>query len=106
MFFTNDGLRLFALEVGSGDPPLVFLHANGANHTGWHNQISHFSKTHRVIAFDVRGQGESEVDAKGDYSQETLANDLLAGMDALGIEKAVLIGWSVGALTATRFAAN
>jgi pimeloyl-ACP methyl ester carboxylesterase len=59
-----------------------------------------------VVAFDVRGQGESEADPNHDYSQETLANDLLAGMDALNIPKAVLIGWSVGALTATRFAAN
>lgn len=106
MFFVNDGLQLFALEAGVGGPPIVFLHANGSSHAAWHHQIAHFSRKHRVVAFDVRGQGESQRDPGKDYSQQTLARDLAVGMDALGLGRPVLVGWSVGALTATRYAAT
>jgi 3-oxoadipate enol-lactonase len=58
----------------------------------------------RVIAYDMRSHGHSEVPADGDYSYDALVGDLVRVMDAFGAGRAVLVGNSVGAHTALRFA--
>src|SRR5690349_14233057 len=58
----------------------------------------------RVVVYDARGHGESAPPAEGDYSYDALAGDLAAVLDALGIERALLAGISMGAHTVVRFA--
>jgi len=59
---------------------------------------------HRVVLYDARGHGNSSPAPDGDYSYGALALDLKAVLDALALERAVLVGASMGAHTAIRFA--
>ena len=104
MLIHVDGVRLFALEAGTGEPALVFIHGNGADHTAWHNQIAFFSPLTRVVALDQRGHGQSARDPDRLYSQDKFLADLLATLDVLRVESAILVGWSMGASVAARFA--
>jgi pimeloyl-ACP methyl ester carboxylesterase len=103
MLIERNGARLFALEAGAGEPALVFVHGNGADHTAFHHQIAHFSPLTRVVALDQRGHGQSGRDPEGIYSQEKYVDDLRAMLDTLRIERAILVGWSVGGSIAARF---
>lgn len=104
MIIQVDGVRLFALEAGRGEPALVLIHGNGGAHAAWHRQISYFSPMTRVVAIDLRGHGESGRDPSGAYSHATLASDISAWFKALEIASAVVVGWSVGGSLAVQFA--
>lgn len=54
MLIQVEGARLFALEAGQGEPALVFIHGNGADHSVWHRQIAYFSPLTKVVAIDQR----------------------------------------------------
>ena len=87
---TSSGL---AYEVaGSGDP-LVLVHAGVADRRMWDPQWQGFAAAHRVIRYDLRGYGES-LPPSGPWSQHA---DLLGLLAELGIERAHLVGASVGA---------
>lgn len=86
--------------------PIIFIHGFPFSHRMWMfpgGQTEALSGTNRVIAYDVRGHGESEV-GTGHYSIEFFADDLVALMDHLVIHKAVLCGLSMGGYIALRFA--
>ena len=104
MLTTVDGVRLFALEAGAGEPALVFIHGNGADHTAWHHQIAYFSPRRKVIALDLRGHGRSSKDPERRYSQDRFVADVLAALRTAGIQRAVLVGWSMGGSVAARLA--
>jgi non-heme chloroperoxidase len=61
----------------------------------WEKQIDHFSKTHRVVAMDPRGQGESSKPTEG-YYPAARARDIKAVVDQLKLAPVVLVGWSMG----------
>lgn len=61
----------------------------------WEKQIDHFSKTHRVVAMDPRGQGESSKPTEG-YFPAARARDIKAVVDQLELAPVVLVGWSMG----------
>jgi microsomal epoxide hydrolase len=61
----------------------------------WEKQIAHFSKTHRVVAMDPRGQGESSKPTEG-YFPAARARDIKAVVDRLKLAPVVLVGWSMG----------
>ena len=88
--------RLRVDDGGSGDPPVVFVHGNGANRTQWAAQLTHLRARRRAVAFDLRGMGESALPASGDYSVEGFAQDVAAVVDALEIQRFVLVGHSYG----------
>ncbi len=95
-----DGTRLHVEEAGSGIP-VVFAHEFAGDHRSWEPQMRFFSRSHRCVAFDARGYPPSDVPTDpAAYSQEIARGDLLAVMDALGIEKAHVVGHSMGAYTA------
>jgi pimeloyl-ACP methyl ester carboxylesterase len=104
MLIEANGVRLFALEAGTGAPTLVFVHGNGADHTAWHLQIAHFSPITRVVAVDQRGFGQSSRDPEGIYSQDRFVGDLQATLEALNVQRAILIGWSMGGSVVARCA--
>ncbi len=95
-FTTSDGVRLHYHDSGRGQT-LVFVPGWTMPADIWRAQLTHFAQTHRVIAFDPRAQGRSQV-ASGGYTVERRAQDLKELLDQLGPEPVVLIGWSLGVL--------
>lgn len=99
-----DGVPLHYIEKGSG-PAIVMIHGFGGQTFSFRYQIEEFSSDHRCVAIDLKGFGYSGRPAGGDYSLEEQARLVLGAMDHLGIEKAVLIGHSMGGEVVARAAA-
>ena len=100
----ND-VNLNVLDTGGGGPALIFLHYWGGSVRSWEPVIKSLSKDHRCIAIDFRGWGQSSRDAK-DYDLETLANDVVAIIDDLGLKQFVILGHSMGGKVAQLVAAR
>jgi pimeloyl-ACP methyl ester carboxylesterase len=100
----RSGVRLFYLESGSGDPPIVFVHGWTCDHSYFSPQLEHFERSHRVVGVDLRGHGASDV-PEGDYSMPTLADDVAWLCDELGLQGAVVVGHSMGAIVCVQVAA-
>lgn len=92
-------------DVGAG-PPLVLIHGLGLTREMWRPQIEHFRATNRVIAFDVRGAGESGPLAPDRDVLARQAGDLASLLSALEVERAVLCGNSFGGVLAQEFAVS
>jgi pimeloyl-ACP methyl ester carboxylesterase len=97
-YVEHDGARIWYATYGAG-APVILLHG-GLGHGGnWGYQVpAVIGSGRRAILVDSRGHGRSTRDARP-YSYELMASDVLAVMDALQLEKAVLVGWSDGACT-------
>lgn len=90
-------VKLYYEDTGSGRP-LVFIPGWTMTTRFFEKQKAHFSKTHRFISMDPRGQGQSEKTAdKHTYEQH--ARDLHEFLETLNLKDAVLIGWSSGCIT-------
>ena len=89
-------LTMNYMDQGSGQP-IVFIHGLGESALSWRNQLEHFSKTHRVIAMDLRGHGSSR-GGEESISMKQFADDCVALIDALGISRAHFVGLSMGGL--------
>lgn len=100
-FTTTDGVRLHYLEAGAGQP-LVFVPGWAMPAEIWELQVKYFSKNYRVVAFDPRSQGESEI-AKDGYVVERRTQDIKELIDVLGAKPVVLVGWSLGVLESLAF---
>jgi len=100
---TDDGVRLFFEEAGSG-APIVFVHEFAGDSRSWQSQIRHFSPRYRCIAFNARGYPPSDVpDDPEKYSQERARDDIRAATDALDIDKAHVVGLSMGGFATLHF---
>jgi pimeloyl-ACP methyl ester carboxylesterase len=99
-FVELDGLRVHVAEAGDpGAPPVLLLHGWPQHWYMWHRVIERMAPHRRLIAPDLRGFGWS--DAPGDgYDAETFARDQVALLDALGIERAAVLGHDWGGWTA------
>jgi non-heme chloroperoxidase len=96
-------VSLFVQDVGQGRP-VVLLHGWALGHELWDRQVHEIAAAGmRVVAPDLRGHGASSKPLDG-YGVETLADDIVALIEALGLERVVLVGWSIGGLTAFRIA--
>jgi pimeloyl-ACP methyl ester carboxylesterase len=95
--FDVRGLALHALEWGqAGRPGLCFLHG-GAAHAHWFDRVAGaFTDRFHVIALDQRGHGESHWPAPPAYATENFVGDILGVIDALGWERVILAGHSMG----------
>lgn len=89
-------------ERGRGDA-IVLLHGFPLTRAIWDEQFQALSKTRRAIRLDLRGMGESSVTG-GPYLMESLAGDVAAVLDSLGVERATLVGHSLGGYVALAFA--
>src|SRR5207245_4279751 len=97
---TADGLNLYVETVGSGTP-VVFVHEYAGDYRSWEPQVRYFCRQHRCVSYSQRGYPPSDVPSDpGRYSQEIARDDVIAVMDALGIDKAHVVGHSMGAYTA------
>src|ERR1700730_5642874 len=99
------GARLAIEDDGAGEAAVVGLHGLTATRRYVLMGSRMVERSgRRVVVFDARGHGSSAPAPGGDYSYPALTGDLEAVLDALGIERAVLAGVSMGAHTAVRFA--
>lgn len=87
---------------GTGPRVLVLLHGNGEDYRCFDRQLELFSQSYRVLAIDSRGHGSSGMGEP--FSLRTMADDVKTVLDALGIQKASLIGFSDGGNVALYFA--
>jgi pimeloyl-ACP methyl ester carboxylesterase len=91
---TTGDVELYYEVSGDAGPWLVFSHGGGSNHLSWWQQVAHFKASCRCLTYDQRGFGRSSGEVATDFEQNPA--DLLALMDLLEIERAVLIGQSLG----------
>lgn len=93
---TDDGVKLYYEEAGSGRP-LVFVHEFAGDHRSWEPQMRFFSRYYRCITFSARGFPPSDVPQDpGRYSQARARDDVIAVLDSLHLDKAHLVGLSMG----------
>ncbi|GAB4273979.1 MAG: alpha/beta hydrolase [Candidatus Promineifilaceae bacterium] len=97
-----NGIRI-AYEVHGEGAPLVLIAGLGYDRWMWHKMVPGLAEQFQVIVFDNRGVGETEI-APGPYSAGLLAADTAALMQALGIEKAAIMGHSMGGFVAQALA--
>ncbi|NWF78092.1 MAG: alpha/beta hydrolase [Chloroflexi bacterium] len=99
-----NGININYEAEGHGEP-LVMIMGFAANRNGWMPQIRSFKKYYRVITLDNRGVGKSDK-PPGPYSTKMMADDTVKLMDFLGIEKAHILGLSMGGMIAQELAIN
>ncbi|MGI9422039.1 MAG: alpha/beta fold hydrolase, partial [Hyphomicrobiaceae bacterium] len=100
---TDDGVALHVEESGSGSP-IVFVHEFAGDHRSWEPQMRFFSRRHHCIAYAARGWPPSEIpDDVAMYSQARARDDIRAVLDALKIDKAHIVGLSMGGFATLHF---
>ncbi|MFJ9786976.1 alpha/beta fold hydrolase [Amycolatopsis sp. NPDC101161] len=98
--FLELGDGRLSCEVRGHGRPVVFLHPGAFHSAAWDEQVARFAADHRVVRYDARGHGESSEQLPGFSHHE----DLRRLLDALTIDRAVLVGCSMGSRTAIDFA--
>ncbi|MCJ8142626.1 alpha/beta hydrolase [Ancylobacter sp. A5.8] len=100
---TGDNVRLHVEEAGSG-LPVIFVHEFGGDHRSWEPQMRFFSRRYRCITFGARGYPPSDVpEDVAAYSQSRAAHDIADVLSGLGIDKAHVVGLSMGGFAALHF---
>ncbi len=100
---TSDGVRLHVIEAGQrepGQPVIAFVPGGSMPASIWAKQLAALAATHKVVALDPRGQGESEIPAQG-YTTERRAEDLHDLVSRY--QPVVLVTWSLGSLEALQY---
>jgi len=98
----RDGTVLFHRDWGEGQP-VVFVSSWALSGEMWAYQVAHLSEAgFRCVAYDRRGHGRSDVPGRG-YDMDTLADDLAAVIDTLGLKDAILVGHSMGGAEVIRY---
>jgi pimeloyl-ACP methyl ester carboxylesterase len=97
---TDDGVMLYAETTGTG-APLIFIHEFAGDHRSWEPQVRFFSGGYRCITYAARGYPPSDVPEDGAaYSQHRAVADAVAILDGLDVNRAHLVGLSMGGFTA------
>ena len=100
---TDDGVRLYYEETGSGTP-MVLVHEFADDYRGYEGQMRYFGRRYRAIAYNARGYPPSDVPEDPErYSQDRARNDIHAVLDVLAIEKAHIVGISMGGFATLHF---
>lgn len=90
----TEGASLYYETHGAG-PAVVFAHGRGGNCASWWRQVPHFAKAFKVIVFDHRGFGRSRCDLEH-FESKYFHGDIMAILDAEGVDKAALVCQSMG----------
>ncbi|NLI28111.1 MAG: alpha/beta hydrolase [Acetobacter sp.] len=94
------GVSLHVEEAGSG-LPVLFIHEFGGTWSSWEPQMRYFSRRYRCVTYAARGYPPSDIPENSeDYSQDIAVSDAISVLDGLGIEKAHIVGLSMGGFTA------
>jgi len=100
---TDDGVKLAYEETGSGTP-VMFVHEFAGDMASWEPQLRTFGRRYRAIAYNARGYPPSDVpESPAGYSQDRARLDILAVLDGLGIDKAHIVGLSMGGFATLHF---
>ena len=100
---TDDGVGLYYEETGAG-APIVFVHEFAGDLRSFEPQVRYFSRRYRCIAYNARGYPPSDVPESFErYSQERARDDIRCVLDGLKIEKAHIVGVSMGAFATSAF---
>ncbi len=102
-YVTVGDLRIFAIVMGTG-PDVVLLHGNPSNTYTWHKVIEPLAARYRVHAIDLPGYGFSDKPTDASYSTDWLARQVVGYLDAASVERAVLVGNSMGGHVASETA--
>lgn len=94
-YVTANGVRLHVAEAGASGPPVLLLHGYPQHWYAWRRIIADLAADHRVYALDLRGAGQSDAPRRG-YDTATLAADVRAVLDALGLPAVTLAGHEWG----------
>jgi pimeloyl-ACP methyl ester carboxylesterase len=96
---TADGVSLYYEEAGAGTA-VVFVHEFAGDYRTWEPQMRRFARSHRCVTYSQRGYPPSDIpNDAASYGQDIACRDVIAVMDALGIDKAHVVGHSMGAYT-------
>jgi pimeloyl-ACP methyl ester carboxylesterase len=99
----DDGVRLYYEESGSGIP-VIFVHEYAGDHRSWETQMRHFGQRYRAITYAARGYPPSDVpEDVAKYSQVRAADDIGAVLEHLRIDKAHVVGLSMGGFATLHF---
>jgi pimeloyl-ACP methyl ester carboxylesterase len=96
--------ELYAIDDPGGTPPVLFLSGGFGTVHNWNRVIDVLAGKYRTVRFDARARGKSGRSA--DYSAQTAVDDVGRVINATGIERPILVGWSYGATIAVRYAAQ
>jgi pimeloyl-ACP methyl ester carboxylesterase len=97
---TSDKVRLHYETAGDGKA-IVFIHEFGGNYWSWEAQMNFFARRHRCLTYAARGYPPSDVPEDVElYSQARATDDIIDVMDAAGIDRAHLVGLSMGGFAA------
>lgn len=100
---TDDGVTLAYESTGEGTP-IVFVHEFAGDMRSWEPQVRRFSGSYRTITFNARGYPPSAVpEAPASYSQNRAVADIVAVMDAAGVDRAHIVGLSMGGFATLHF---
>jgi pimeloyl-ACP methyl ester carboxylesterase len=100
---TDDNVELYYEEVGSGTP-IVFVHEFAGDYRSWEPQLRYFARRYRCIAYNARGYPPSEVPAgTSSYSQARACDDIRCVLDQLRLDRAHIVGLSMGGLAVVHF---
>jgi len=103
-FATVNGLKMHYLVAGKGEP-VILMHGYAQNSHMWRPLMKELGKTHLVIAPDLRGFGDT-AKPEGGYDKKTMAQDVHALAQSLGIKKAGIAGHDIGLMVAYAYAAQ
>lgn len=100
---TDDGIELYYEQTGTGTP-IVFVHEFAGDYRSWEPQVRALSRAYRCITYNARGYPPSQVPAElARYSQDRARDDIRAVLDALEIDKAHIVGLSMGGFATLHF---
>jgi 3-oxoadipate enol-lactonase len=100
----SNGIHLY-YEISGEGQPLLFIHGLGSSTRDWEFQVQEFAKSYKVITFDLRGHGQSDKPA-GPYSMAMFAADTVGLLRGLGIDRAHVVGLSLGGGVAFQLAVD
>jgi pimeloyl-ACP methyl ester carboxylesterase len=99
-----NNIKIYYEEHGNG-PAMLWAHGLGQNLSDWNELVPFFEDRYRVITYDARGHGRSQIlEHEDDYSQDLMIADMLALLDELSIYRVIVAGHSMGANVALNFA--
>lgn len=97
---TKDSVRLYYEEAGSGTP-ILFVHEFAADYRSWEPQMRYFARRHRCITYSARGYTPSDIPKQASaYGYQHFRDDVIAMLDHLHIDKAHIVGLSMGGYSA------
>jgi pimeloyl-ACP methyl ester carboxylesterase len=100
-----NGAELFVSDSGGTGEPILFIHGLMLASESWRAQVAAFAPTHRVVTFDLRGQGRSEKTKEG-LDLDSLAEDAAALIETLDLKRVHVVAFSMGTFIAMRLAAR